>query len=101
MKERSLSRSQLILCLTTIFLWVGFVQHLSFANTEKSLYDRLGGYDGISAVVDVFLTRVWDDPVVGRFFVGMETDTRDQLRQKNRNLLFFNTGGPARRSIDH
>lgn len=97
MKERYLSRFQLILCLTAIFLWVGTFQHLSFANTEKSLYDRLGGYDAISAVVDVFLTRVWDDPVVGRFFVGMGTDTRDQLRQKNKNLLCFNTGGPCQK----
>ena len=61
----------------------------SFAETmgvtqEKSLYERLGGYDAISAVVDVFLTKVWEDPVVGRFFVGMGTDTRNQLRQKTR-----------------
>ncbi len=97
MKERSLPPFQLILCLTAILLWVGAFQHLSFANTEKSLYDRLGGYNAISAVVDAFLTRVWDDPIVGRFFVGMGTDTRDQLRQKNKNLLCFNTGGPCQK----
>ncbi len=54
---------------------------------QKTLYERLGGYDAISAVVDEFLQRVWDDPTVGRFFVGMGTDTRNQLRQKNKNLL--------------
>ena len=54
-------------------------------------------YDAISAVVDEFLQRVWDDPTVGRFFVGMGTDTRNQLRQKNKNLLCFNTGGPCRK----
>lgn len=95
MKERSLSRFQLTLCLTAIFLWVGSFQYLSLANTEKSLYDRLGGYDAISAVVDVFLTSVWEDPVVSRFFVGMGTASRDQLRQKNKNLLCFSTGGPC------
>ena len=72
----------------------------SFAETmgvtqEKSLYERLGGYDAISAVVDVFLTKVWEDPVVGRFFVGMGTDTRNQLRQKNKNLMCATTGGPC------
>ncbi len=67
------------------------------AEQEKSLYERLGGYDAISAVVDVFLTKIWDDPVVGRFFVGMGTDTRNKLRQKNKNLLCFNTGGPCRK----
>ncbi len=45
MKERFLPRFQLILCLPAILLWVGAFQHLSFANTEKFLYDRLGGYD--------------------------------------------------------
>ncbi|MDA0738003.1 MAG: group 1 truncated hemoglobin [Nitrospirae bacterium] len=64
---------------------------------QKTLYDRLGGYDAISAVVDEFLQRVWDDPVVGRYFVGMGTDTRNQLRQKNKNLLCFNTGGPCKK----
>lgn len=67
------------------------------AEQEKSLYERLGGYDAISAVVDVFLTKIWDDPVVGRFFIGMGTDTRNQLRQKNKNLLCFNTGGPCKK----
>jgi len=62
-----------------------------------TLYERLGGYDAISAVVDKFLRRVWDDPTVGRFFVGMGTDTRNQLAQKNKNLLCYNTGGPCKK----
>ena len=37
---------------------VGFAQ-------EKSLYERLGGYDAISAVVDDFAGKLFDDPVVG------------------------------------
>ncbi len=74
----------------------------SFAETmgetqEKSLYERLGGYDAISGVVDVFLTKIWEDPVVGRFFVGMGTDTRNLLSQKNKNLLCANTGGPCKK----
>ena len=36
---------------------------------QKTLYERLGGYDAISAVVDEFLQRVWDDPTVGRFWL--------------------------------
>ncbi len=64
---------------------------------QKTLYERLGGYDAISAVVDEFLQRVWDDKTVGRFFVGMGTDTRNQLRQKNKNLLCANAGGPCKK----
>ena len=70
---------------------------MSQAEPEKSLYDRLGGYDAISGVIDVFLQKVWDDPTVGRYFVGMGTDTRNQLRQKNKNLLCYNTGGPCKK----
>ena len=67
------------------------------AEAEKSLYERLGGYDAISAVVDSFLDKVWNDPRISRFFVGMGTDTRNQLRQKNKNLMCHNTGGPCKK----
>ncbi|MDH5575717.1 MAG: group 1 truncated hemoglobin [Nitrospirota bacterium] len=80
-----------------IFAVIGATSSLSFAETDRSLYERLGGYDAISAVVDVFLTKVWEDPVVGRYFVGMGTDTRNQLRQKNKNLMCTNTGGPCKK----
>ena len=80
-----------------IFAFIGTTSSLSLAETDRSLYERLGGYDAISAVVDVFLTKVWEDPVVGRFFVGMGTDTRNQLTQKNKNLMCANTGGPCKK----
>ncbi len=69
----------------------------SQAEAEKSLYERLGGYDAISAVVDSFLDKVWNDHRISRFFVGMGTDTRNQLRQKNKNLMCHNTGGPCKK----
>ena len=63
---------------------------------EKSLYERLGGYDAISAVVDDFAPKLFDDPQVGKFFVGMSTDTRKSFRQKNKNLVCAATGGPCK-----
>ncbi|WP_447969622.1 group I truncated hemoglobin [Nitrospira sp. M1] len=92
-----LHRYGIIVGLSAVCLLGGAFQSTSFANEEKSLYERLGGYDAISAVVDVFLVKIWDDPVVGRYFIGMGTDTRNQLRQKNKNLLCFNTGGPCKK----
>ena len=89
-----------ILPVCILALSVFLCPSLSVAETstsQKILYDRLGGYDAISAVVDVFLTKVWAAPVVGRFFVGMGTDTRNQLRQKNKNLICANTGGPCKK----
>ena len=66
------------------------------AAEKQTLYDRLGGYDGISQIIDDFLKKMWVDPQVGRYFVGMGTDTRNQLRQKNKLLMCKNTGGPCR-----
>ncbi|GJL63338.1 MAG: hypothetical protein NPIRA04_19920 [Nitrospirales bacterium] len=97
MTNSFLRRYRIIVCLSAVCLLGGAFQSVSFADQEKSLYDRLGGYDAISAVVDEFLERIWDDPVVGRYFIGMGTDTRNQLRQKNKNLLCFNTGGPCKK----
>ena len=66
------------------------------SGTEKSLYDRLGGYDAISAVVDDFAGKLFIDPVVGKRFFGMSDDSREGFRQKNKNLVCAATGGPCK-----
>jgi len=63
---------------------------------ENSLYSRMGGYDVISNVIDDFLTKSWADPRISHYFIGMGTDTRNRLRQKNKNLMCASTGGPCR-----
>ncbi len=65
------------------------------ANMEKSLYERLGGYEAISAVVDDFAAKLFNDPVVGARFFGMSDDSREGFRQKNKNLVCNVTGGPC------
>lgn len=62
----------------------------------KTLYERLGGYDGISAVVDDFAERLFKDDKISQFFRGMSTDTKEAFKQKNKNLLAAVTGGPAK-----
>lgn len=66
------------------------------ATMEKSLYDRLGGYGAISAVVDDFAPKLFDDPIVGKRFFGMSDDSREGFRQKNKNLVCAVTGGPCK-----
>ena len=63
---------------------------------EKSLYERLGGYDAISAVVDDFAGKLFEDEIVGKRFFGMGDDTRAAFRQKNKNLVCIATGGPCK-----
>lgn len=61
---------------------------------EKSLYQRLGGYDAIAAVVDDFIGRLIADPQATRFFVGHSTDSKQRIRQLVVDQLCAATGGP-------
>src|SRR3954453_12651616 len=63
---------------------------------QRTLYERLGGYNAISAVVNDFEDRLFADPKVGKYFVGMGTDTREMFKQKTTNLVCNVTGGPCK-----
>jgi hemoglobin len=65
------------------------------AAQERPLYQRLGGYDAISAVVGDFAERLFADPKLERFFGGMSTDTRKRFKQLNVELVCSATGGPC------
>ncbi|WP_047153610.1 group I truncated hemoglobin [Aneurinibacillus tyrosinisolvens] len=58
---------------------------------EISLYERLGGQEGIQKVVDVFYDRILADDSVNYFFKNT-----DMARQRRHQALFisFATGGP-------
>ncbi len=75
---------------------LGVLQSSPALGQEKSLYERLGGYEAISAVVHDFGGKLFVDPQVGPFFKGMGTDTRNSFIQKNINLVCNVTGGPCK-----
>ena len=75
---------------------LGVLQSSPALGQQKSLYERLGGYEAISAVAHEFAGRLFTDPQVGPFFRGMGTDTRQSFIQKNINLLCNVTGGPCK-----
>jgi hemoglobin len=62
---------------------------------EKSLYQRLGGYDAIAAVTDEFIGRLATDEQEKRFFVGFSTDSKMRIRQLIVDLICKSTGGPC------
>lgn len=63
---------------------------------KKSLYDRLGGYDGIVKIVDTFGPRLAKDPKVGRFIDdGLSDATRGKNRQLTILLICEAAGGPC------
>ena len=63
---------------------------------EKSLYQRLGGYDALAAVTDDFITRLATDPQLGRFFTGLSNDSKIRVRQHVIDFLCVATGGPCK-----
>ncbi|MFL6256691.1 MAG: group 1 truncated hemoglobin [Pyrinomonadaceae bacterium] len=62
---------------------------------KKSLYDRLGGYNAVAAVVDDFVGRLVTDKQFERFFVGQSTDSKKRIRQHIVDQLCAAAGGPC------
>ncbi len=62
---------------------------------QKNLYERLGGYDSIAAVVNDFMGLQFAHKQVGRFYVGHSTKSKTRLRQLITEMLCEVTGGPA------
>ncbi len=62
--------------------------------TEKSLYERIGGYDGIVAVVNDLLPRLQGDDQLGRFWQHRGEDGIRREKQLLIDFLAHCTGGP-------
>jgi len=61
----------------------------------KTLYQRLGGYDVIAAVVDDYMASMRTDPRMQRFRVGRSADSRARSRQLLIDQLCALAGGPC------
>jgi hemoglobin len=62
---------------------------------NKTLYDRLGGYDGITAFVNDLLPRLQSDAQLGRFWQNRGADGIAREKQLLINYLSNNAGGPV------
>jgi hemoglobin len=62
--------------------------------SEKSLYERLGGYDAINAVTHDLLDRMEQDRQLGRFWQHRGTDGVKRERQLIVDFLVASCGGP-------
>lgn len=63
--------------------------------SKKSLYERLGGYDAISAVSNDLVDRLQVDPQLGRFWAHRGADGLKRERQLLVDFLCNVTGGPV------
>ncbi len=62
---------------------------------EKSLYERLGGYDALCAATDDLLTRLQADPQLKGYWKGASNDNRRKARQLIVDFMVESAGGPA------
>jgi hemoglobin len=62
---------------------------------DKSLYERLGGYDAMSAVADDLLPRLQADAQLGRFWKHRGDDGIAREKQLLVDFLCSNAGGPG------
>ena len=62
--------------------------------TEKSLYERLGGYDALTAVANDLLPRLQGDAQLGRFWKNRGDDGIKREKQLLIDYLCASTGGP-------
>jgi hemoglobin len=62
--------------------------------SEESLYERLGGYDAISAVANDLLPRLQKDSQLARFWSHRGEDGVAREKQLLIDFLSSNAGGP-------
>jgi len=62
---------------------------------EKSLYERVGGYNALAAVVDDFIGRLVADKQFEKFFIGHSIDSKKKIRQHILDQFCAATGGPC------
>ncbi|TMA25807.1 MAG: group 1 truncated hemoglobin [Deltaproteobacteria bacterium] len=62
---------------------------------ERTLYQRLGGYDAIAAVANDLLPRLRSDPQLGRFWAHRGEDGIEREKQLLIDYLCASAGGPV------
>jgi hemoglobin len=63
--------------------------------STQSLYDRLGGYDGITGFVNNLLPRLQGDSQLGRFWAHRGEDGIAREKQLLIDFLCSSAGGPV------
>ena len=94
------SRLRIVAMVLVVALAVPVLALASTTSTTKtkSLYDRLGGKKGITAVVNDFVTKISTDTRVNSFFAATTSDPARLSKFKNNfvNQLCQASGGPCK-----
>jgi hemoglobin len=63
--------------------------------SNRTLYERLGGYDAIAAVVSDLLPRLRQDPQLAQFWQHRSEDNLKRSKQLLIDFLCSSAGGPV------
>ena len=63
--------------------------------SQKTLYQRLGGYDGITCFANNLLPRLQSDETLGRFWKNRSDDGIEREKQLLIDFICTNAGGPV------
>jgi hemoglobin len=64
------------------------------SEAQKTLYERLGGYDAMAAVANDVMPRLRNDPQLGRFWKNRAEDSIMREEQLLIDFMCANAGGP-------
>lgn len=93
---RRQSRTLLFLPFLALVMCWGFSPAMAQEEKEEeSLYKRLGGYDAIALVVEDFFGRMIPNEQLGKYFVGLSTDSKRRAMQLTVDFVCSATGGPC------
>lgn len=88
--------------LLMVVLFVGFNPNeakaqgsMNSETKQKSLYERLGKYDGIAAFTDEFIKNLGAEKSLQKFLTGLSENSQKRLRQHVVDMLCELTGGPC------
>lgn len=96
MQRKLLVLKTSISCLVlTLFLATGTMAQGMAQSSEKSLYERVGGYNALAAVVDDFIGRLVSDKRFEKFFAGHSVDSKKRIRQHILDQFCAATGDPC------
>ena len=94
MKGTMLLRSALLALACVFLLPLAATAAEPAAPAQKTLYERLGGYDALSAVTKDLAGRLVADPKLGRFWANRGKDGVEREVQLIVDFLAAKSGGP-------
>ena len=62
---------------------------------SQSLYQRLGGYDGIAAIIETLFGLMREDQRFARFGTGRSTESKKRAQQLTVEQICALSGGPC------